>query len=127
VGTRQVLEAGRGKPSDNGNRKDYNFVVDWTPTAASRPGQGHVEPSAERQRGSPLDKLVAELMIVANATWGGCCATPASRRCTAPRRRGKVRMSTVAAAHEGPRRRLLRLVVSSPLRRYVRPGQPVAD
>ena len=66
-----MLEAGRGKPSDNGNRKDYNFVVDWSADCgiAAEPGKGRVVID-ERQRGSPLDTLVAELMIMANATWG---------------------------------------------------------
>ena len=114
----QVLEAGRGKPSDNGTRKDYNFIVDWTADSgiAAEPGKGFVA-IGERERGSPLDTLVAELMIVANATWGGmlrdACIPALYRVQTA----GKVRMSTVAAAHEG-------LGVecyawsSSPLRRY---------
>ncbi|MCE9569373.1 MAG: RNB domain-containing ribonuclease [Rhodocyclales bacterium] len=114
----QVLEAGRGKPSDNGTRKDYNFIVDWTADSgiAAEPGKGFVA-IGERERGSPLDTLVAELMIVANATWGAmlrdACIPALYRVQTA----GKVRMSTVAAAHEG-------LGVecyawsSSPLRRY---------
>lgn len=109
-----VLEAGRGKSSDNGNRKDYNFTVDWNADGVD--GKGRVA-ITERPRGSPLDTLVAELMIVANATWGGelrDAGIPALYRVQTA---GKVRMSTVAAPHEG-------LGVdcyawsSSPLRRY---------
>ena len=51
----QVLEAGRGKPSDNGNRKDYNFVVDWSADCgiAAEPGKGRVVID-ERQRGGTI-------------------------------------------------------------------------
>jgi exoribonuclease-2 len=114
----QVLEAGRGKPSDNGNRKDYNFIVDWSADSgiAAEPGKGFVT-IAERERGSPLDTLVAELMIVANATWGAMLRDAGIPALYRVQTAGKVRMSTVAAAHEG-------LGVecyawsSSPLRRY---------
>ena len=114
----QVLEAGRGKPSDNGTRKDYNFIVDWTADSgiAAEPGKGFVA-IGERERGSPLDTLVAELMIVANATWGGMLRDAGIPALYRVQTAGKVRMSTVAAAHEG-------LGVecyawsSSPLRRY---------
>jgi len=114
----QVLEAGRGKPSDNATRKDYNFIVDWTRASgiAAEPGSGHVQID-ERPRGSPLDVLVAELMILANATWGGMLRDAGIPALYRVQTAGKVRMSTVAAAHEG-------LGVdcyawsSSPLRRY---------
>ena len=114
----QVLEAGRGKPSDNSNRKDYNFVVDWPADSgiAAEPGKGFVS-IEERQRGSPLDTLVAELMIMANATWGAMLRDAGIPALYRVQTAGKVRMSTVAAAHEG-------LGVecyawsSSPLRRY---------
>ncbi|MDZ4254437.1 MAG: RNB domain-containing ribonuclease [Sulfuritalea sp.] len=114
----QVLEAGRGKPSDNGNRKDYNFVVDWEAGSgiAAEPGKGVVS-IEQRERGSPLDTLVAELMIMANATWGAMLRDAGIPALYRVQTAGKVRMSTVAAAHEG-------LGVecyawsSSPLRRY---------
>ena len=115
----QVLAAGRGQQdkADGGGRKDYNFVVDWDANAGQDvDGPGRVSITA-RPRGSPLDTLVAELMIFANATWGAelrDAGIPALYRVQTG---GKVRMSTVAAAHEG-------LGVdcyawsSSPLRRY---------
>ena len=114
----QVLEAGRGKPSDNGTRKDYNFTVDWDADSgiAAEPGKGFVT-IGERARGSPLDTLVAELMIVANATWGAMLRDAGIPALYRVQTAGKVRMSTVAAPHEG-------LGVecyawsSSPLRRY---------
>jgi exoribonuclease-2 len=114
----QVLEAGRGKPADNSSRKDYNFTVDWNADShiAAEPGKGFVTID-ERARGSPLDTLVAELMIVANATWGAMLRDAGIPALYRVQTAGKVRMSTVAAAHEG-------LGVecyawsSSPLRRY---------
>ena len=114
----EVLQAGRGKPADQGNRKDYNFVVDWQADSgiAGEPGKGAVS-IGERERGSPLDTLVAELMIMANATWGAMLRDAGIPALYRVQTAGKVRMSTVAAAHEG-------LGVecyawsSSPLRRY---------
>ena len=109
-----VLEAGRGKASANQNYFDFNFVVDWTVATAEGPGRIEI---SRRARGSPLDKLVAELMIVANATWGRALADAGLPALYRAQSAGKVRMTTVAAAHEG-------LGVdcyawsSSPLRRY---------
>lgn len=111
----EVLEAGRGKPSANSGQMDFNFYVDWERHTAD--GDGFVD-IQRRARGSPLDKLVAELMIVANNTWGAAlrdAGIPALYRAQGA---GKVRMTTVAAPHEG-------LGVdcyawsTSPLRRYV--------
>ncbi len=114
----QVLAAGRGKAdknaADSGERKDYNFTIDWE--AAGVDGRGVVAIS-ERPRGSPLDTLVAELMIAANAIWGALLRDAGIPALYRVQTAGKVRMSTIAAAHEG-------LGVdcyawsSSPLRRY---------
>ncbi len=114
----QVLEAGRGKPSDNSTRKDYNFIVDWEADSgiAAEPGKGYVT-IAERERGSPLDTLVAELMIVANATWGAMLRDAGIPALYRVQTAGKVRMSTVAAAQEGIGVECYAWS-SSPLRRY---------
>jgi exoribonuclease II len=110
-----VLEAGRGKPSATPQQKDYNFTVDWD--TADEDGPGRVD-IGERSRGSPLDKLVAELMIVANATWGAKLRDAGVAALYRAQTVGKVRMTTAPAAHEG-------LGVdcyawsSSPLRRFV--------
>jgi exoribonuclease-2 len=110
-----VLEAGRGQSANAPQRKDYNFVVDWKARSDDGPGRIAID---ERPRGSPLDKLVAELMIVANATWGALLRDAGVAALYRVQTVGKVRMSTAAAAHEG-------LGVdcyawsSSPLRRYV--------
>jgi exoribonuclease-2 len=110
-----VLEAGRGKPSSNQNMMDFNYYVDWERMTQDGPGYVSIE---QRRRGSPLDKLVAELMILANSSWGKLlheAGLPAIYRIQAG---GRVRMSTAAGPHEG-------LGVdnyawsSSPLRRYV--------
>jgi exoribonuclease-2 len=110
-----VLEAGRGKPSAHANQVDYNFAVDWAQTTPDGPGQINI---GSRLRGSPMDKLVAELMILANATWGRLLDQAGVPGLYRVQGGGKVRMATVAAPHEG-------LGVdcyawsSSPLRRYV--------
>ena len=126
-----VLEAGRGKPSANQQITEFSFYVDWSRTGGSgapasgagplpqplagEPGRVEI---VERKRGSPLDKLVAELMIVANSTWGKLLAEAGIAAIYRAQSNGKVRMTTAAAAHEG-------LGVdcyawsSSPLRRYV--------
>jgi exoribonuclease-2 len=110
-----VLEAGRGKAEDNRNQVDFNFYVDWQTETAD--GAGYVTIS-QRRRGSPLDKLVAEMMILANATWGKLLDDAGIPGLYRAQSGGKVRMTTVAAPHDG-------LGVdcyawsSSPLRRYV--------
>ena len=109
----EVLEAGRGKPAANQFQFDYNFYVDWN--EADDDGRITI---VKRHRGSPLDKLVAELMIVANSTWGKLLADAGHAAIYRAQSAGKVRMTTVASPHEG-------LGVeqyawsSSPLRRYV--------
>jgi exoribonuclease-2 len=93
---------------------DYNFVIEGDLTASEH---CRVEIS-ERRRGSPLDKLVAELMIVANSTWGGLLAAKGIPAIYRAQTGGKVRMTTSPQPHDG-------LGVaqyawsSSPLRRYV--------
>lgn len=101
------LEAARGKPSDNGNRLDYNFHIENDRVTITN-----------RRRGSPIDKVVSELMILVNCEWGGHLAEHGFPGIYRTQQGGKVRMSTVAAPHQG-------LGVaqymwsSSPLRRYV--------
>lgn len=110
-----VLEAGRGKAAANQNQLDYSFYVDWQTDTADGPGYVSIVP---RKRGSPMDKLVAELMILANATWGKLLDESGVPGLYRVQSGGKVRMATAAGPHEG-------LGVdcyawsSSPLRRYV--------
>ncbi len=110
----EVLAAGRGKTSDNNDRKDYNFTIDWDAAGVDGPGMVTI---SERPRGSPLDTLVAELMIAANTTWGALLRDAGIPALYRVQTGGKVRMSTVAAAHEGLGVDCYAWL-SSPLRRY---------
>ena len=111
-------EVVRGKP-ENFNRPDYNFKLD-NPAGTEPNGDERVTITT-RQRGAPLDLIVAEAMILANSTWGVWLAehgVPGIYRSQASMAPGvKVRMGTKALPHAG-------LGVpayawsTSPLRRY---------
>ncbi len=111
-------EVVRGKP-ENFNRPDYNFRL--LGNEAEPDGSETVQIST-RQRGAPLDLIVAEAMILANSSWGSWLAelgVPGIYRSQASLAPGiKVRMGTKAMPHAGMG------VASyawstSPLRRYV--------
>jgi exoribonuclease-2 len=70
-----------------------------------------------RPRGSPLDKLVAELMILVNSEWGRLLADANVAGLYRTQANGKVKMSTRAAEHQGLGVAHY-LWASSPLRRY---------
>jgi len=102
----------RGKPEPR-NRVDFSFYIDRESDGAERVR------IVQRRRDAPLDRIVAELMILANARWGRLLAdhrVPGIYRIQPPGTR--VRMATHAAPHAG-------LGVAqyawctSPLRRYV--------
>ncbi len=69
---------------------DYNFYVN----------DGKVS-IVGRHRGSPMDKLVAELMIEANNQWGGLLATHEVPGIYRAQSGGKVYMTTRAEPHQG--------------------------
>jgi exoribonuclease-2 len=100
------LEAARGK-AEQVQREDYVFRVQ----------DEHVE-ITPRMRGNPIDKLVSELMILANSRWGELLAEKNVAGVYRAQSAGKVRMTLRPAPHEG-------LGVNcyawstSPLRRYV--------
>jgi exoribonuclease-2 len=116
----QVLEQGRmakresfGLKPEQTNRVDFNFYV-----------ENDIVTIVRRKRGAPLDKIVAELMIFANSSWGklmhehgipGIYRTQGTGNGWAAKM--QVRMLTHAAPHQG-------LGVdqyawsTSPLRRY---------
>jgi exoribonuclease II len=117
----QVLEQGRmakresfGLKPEQTNRVDFNFYV-----------EDDVVSIVRRKRGAPLDKIVAELMIFANSSWGKLMhdhGVPGIYRSQGASGGGwaakmQVRMLTHAAPHQG-------LGVdqyawsTSPLRRY---------
>ena len=105
----QHLQTARGKADVEGEiqRAEYNFYVD----------ADHVR-IVERKRGSPVDKVVSELMIFANTEWGGQLAKAGYAAIYRAQSNGVARMTTVAARHDG-----LGVAqyawASSPLRRYV--------
>ena len=104
----QKLEAARGKSADNSTQQvDYNFYV-----------QDDRITIGTRQRGSPIDKVVAELMIFVNSEWGKLLAENNVAGIYRTQSNGKVKMSTVPAPHQGLGVAQY-LWSSSPLRRYV--------
>jgi len=116
----QVLEQGRmikresfGLKPEQNNRVDFNFYV-----------EDDIVTVVRRKRGAPLDKIVAELMIFANSSWGKLLhdhGVPGIYRSQTSSggwgARMQVKMVTHAAPHQG-------LGVdqyawsTSPLRRY---------
>ena len=112
-------EIARGKP-ENFNRPDYNFRLDGN--AGAEPKGDETVAISTRTRGSPLDLIVAEAMILANSTWGGWLnelGVPGIYRSQASMAPGvKVRMSTKAAPHAGMGVAQYTWA-TSPLRRYV--------
>jgi exoribonuclease II len=105
------LERARGKLSTAPERPEYNFLVKGD-------GDDARVAITERRRGTPLDKLVAELMIMVNGTWGKLLDDHGIAAIFRVQGNGKVRMGTSASAHQG-----LGIShyawASSPLRRYV--------
>ena len=116
-------EVVRGKP-ENFNRPDYNFKLEPAPDGLADAGPIGTErvTITTRQRGSALDLIVAEAMILANSTWGGwiaACGVPGIYRSQASMAPGvKVRMGTKPAPHAGMGVAQYTWA-TSPLRRYV--------
>lgn len=96
----------RGKPEAR-FRTDFSFYV-----------ENDAVRIIQRRRDAPLDRIVAELMILANSRWGKVLAEHKTGGLYRSQQGGRVRMSTHALPHEG-------LGVAqymwstSPLRRYV--------
>jgi len=70
-----------------------------------------------RQRGTPIDQVVAELMILANSTWAGELHSEGHCALFRVQSGGKVRTSTAAGPHDGLGVAQY-MWASSPLRRY---------
>src|SRR6267378_3431647 len=85
-----ALEARRGRPSVGSAMLEYTFHVE--------DGRVRIVP---RKRGSPLDKLVSEMMILANASWGEFLAGRDVAAIYRVQSTGKVRLSVHPEAHEG--------------------------
>ena len=93
----------RGKP-ETFTRPDYAFRLEREDAEREPDGSERVQ-IVPRQRGAPLDLIVAEAMILANSTWGGWLAelgVPAIYRSQAALAPGiKVRMGTKPLPHAG--------------------------
>lgn len=104
---RSLETARRGDTAEYEPRPEYSFYVDNDRVRI-----------AQRRRGTPVDRIVSELMIHVNSAWGRELAAGGVAAIYRVQEGGKVRMSTVPSAHQG-------LGVegyawaSSPLRRYV--------
>jgi exoribonuclease-2 len=70
-----------------------------------------------RRRGTPVDRIISELMIFVNSMWGRELAQSGAAAIYRVQSGGKVRMSTVPAGHEGLGVESYAWA-SSPLRRY---------
>ena len=103
-------EEERGRPEPTG-RVDWYFALEGE-------GEDAVIRVKGRRRGAPLDLLVAELMILANSTWGLWLEEHGTAGIYRSQRMGRVRMSTTPGPHDGLG--VIRYAWStSPLRRYV--------
>ncbi|WP_431100167.1 ribonuclease catalytic domain-containing protein [Roseateles noduli] len=111
-------EVVRGKP-ETFNRPDYNFRLD---NEGVEPAGAEQVSITTRKRGTALDLIVAEAMILANSSWGGFlaeCGVPGIYRSQASLAPGiKVRMGTKPAPHAGMGVAQYTWA-TSPLRRYV--------
>ena len=96
-------EVVRGKP-ETFNRPDYSFKL-ARESNDTPPNGDETVVIGTRQRGAPLDLMVAEAMILANSTWGQWMAqlgVPGIYRSQASLAPGvKVRMGTKALPHAG--------------------------
>ncbi len=102
-----VREQVRGRPEGR-NRSDYTFSIDHATDSVT---------ISERQRDAPLDRIVAELMILANSAWGKLLADNRAPGIYRSQAFGRVKMTIHPQPHQG-------LGVAqygwctSPLRRY---------
>jgi exoribonuclease II len=91
-------DAVRGKPENN-NRTDFNFSVAWQDESRSDAENATVTITT-RKRGSPLDAIVSEMMILANSSWAGLLGKLGVPGVFRGQRFGKVKMSTTPMPHE---------------------------
>lgn len=96
-----------GESGEPPPRPEYSFRVENDSVTITR-----------RQRGTPIDTLVSELMIFTNREWGRQLAAAEVAAIYRVQGNGKVRMSTVPAGHEGLGVEQY-VWATSPLRRYV--------
>ena len=107
-----VRDRTRGKPENN-DRIEYGFEIEGPPDDPDS-----IVRLVPRQRNAPLDRLVAEYMILANTQWGALLARHGVPGIYRSQQMGRTRMSTQALPHESiavPQY----IWSTSPLRRYV--------
>ena len=102
-----ALEKQRGRPSAGLAALDFTFFIENDRVRL-----------VPRKRGAPLDKLVSELMILVNSSWGELLAERDVAAIYRVQSTGKVRLSVHPEPHEGLGVRCYAWM-SSPLRRYV--------
>jgi len=102
-----ALERARGRPIPAFERPEYTFRV-----------EGENVTIIERRRGTPLDKLVSELMITVNSIWGKLLHDHDVAAIYRVQSGGKVRLTTSASEHQSLGASHYAWT-SSPLRRYV--------
>ncbi|MGQ0749572.1 MAG: ribonuclease catalytic domain-containing protein [Betaproteobacteria bacterium] len=103
----RLARARRGEEREAVLRPEYGFRIENDRVSI-----------VPRLRGTPIDTLVSELMIYTNQEWGRQLAASGTAGIYRVQGDGKVRMSTVAAGHEGLGVEQY-VWASSPLRRYV--------
>ena len=103
----KVLAQRRGKNENEQDRLDFNFELN--------DGRVAIIP---RKRGSPVDAVVSEFMILVNSEWGKLLADNNVAGIYRAQQNQKTRMTTEAAPHEGLGVKQYAWS-SSPLRRYV--------
>lgn len=103
----------RGIKETHQNKRDFNFHIEGD---MADPESCHVS-IEQRLRGNPLDKVVSELMIIANSTWGSMLAENQVAGMFRSQVAGKTRMSTTPRPHEGLNVEQYAWC-TSPLRRY---------
>lgn len=101
-----LLTARKGDAPRGEDRPEFVFRVDNGRVSITR-----------RQRGTPIDQVVAELMILANSTWAGELHRDGQCGLFRVQSGGKVRTSTAAGPHDGLGVAQY-MWASSPLRRY---------
>jgi exoribonuclease II len=101
-----LLTARKGDAPRGEDRPEFVFRVDDGRVSITR-----------RQRGTPIDQVVAELMILANSTWAGELHRDGQCGLFRVQSGGKVRTSTAAGPHDGLGVAQY-MWASSPLRRY---------
>ncbi|GAA5784238.1 ribonuclease R [Chitiniphilus shinanonensis] len=88
------LEGRRGKADPNAPvRLDYSFYIDTLDDGSKKV---RIVP---RKRGSPMDKLVAELAILVNSTWGKDLADAEIAAVYRSQGNGRVRLTTQPGPH----------------------------